>query len=154
MSLMDEIRKIPPVTRTLCTSLVGVTLPCLLGLMSPHRIIFVKELITYRWEVRGEPYWLERRPQRSHSFTGMARIYNFLLWRYVVLNARFRTTSYSYGRRGSCLHLQSGYALVRLPRHRHQIHRYRPHKHFAAVVGQHDSTQHQCRTQIPGITKL
>ncbi|KAI0674564.1 hypothetical protein C8Q78DRAFT_1067546 [Trametes maxima] len=51
MSFMDEIRKIPPVTRFLCGSTLGVTLPVLLQIVSPNRVIFVKELVTRDFEV-------------------------------------------------------------------------------------------------------
>ncbi|KZT51138.1 DER1-domain-containing protein [Calocera cornea HHB12733] len=40
-----ELLKIPPVTRTLLLSTLGVTLPCLLHLLSPYKILFVPELV-------------------------------------------------------------------------------------------------------------
>lgn len=49
---MAEIRKIPPVTRFLCASTLGVTLPVNLQLLSPYKIVFVKEYITEGFEVR------------------------------------------------------------------------------------------------------
>lgn len=48
---MDEIRKIPPVTRTLCGSLLVVSLPVMLHIVSPYKIIFVKELVTKKFEI-------------------------------------------------------------------------------------------------------
>ncbi|KAI0646556.1 hypothetical protein C8Q79DRAFT_909308 [Trametes meyenii] len=51
MSFMDEIRKIPPVTRFLCGSTLGVTLPVLLQIVSPYKVLFVKELVTQKFEV-------------------------------------------------------------------------------------------------------
>ncbi|OSD08771.1 hypothetical protein PYCCODRAFT_1356851 [Trametes coccinea BRFM310] len=51
MSFMDEIRKIPPVTRFLCGASLGVTLPVMLQIVSPYKVIFVKELVTRRYEV-------------------------------------------------------------------------------------------------------
>ena len=48
---MDEIRKIPPVTRFLCAATLGITLPVNLQLLSPYTIVFVKELVTQRLEV-------------------------------------------------------------------------------------------------------
>lgn len=55
MSFMDEIRKIPPVTRTLCGSLLVVSLPVMLHIVSPYKIIFVKELVTKKFEVSCRP---------------------------------------------------------------------------------------------------
>ena len=51
MSFMDEIRKIPPVTRFLCGSTLAVTLPVMLQLASPYKLLFVRELVTKRFEV-------------------------------------------------------------------------------------------------------
>lgn len=47
----DELRKIPPVTRFLCASSVAVTVPVMLQLLSPYRVLFVRELVTQKWEV-------------------------------------------------------------------------------------------------------
>ncbi|KAA1478160.1 DER1-domain-containing protein [Dentipellis sp. KUC8613] len=47
----DEIRKIPPVTRFMCGSSLAVTVPVLLELLSPYRVVFVKELVTKKFEV-------------------------------------------------------------------------------------------------------
>jgi len=43
--LMDEIRKIPPVTRTLVGSTVVVSIPVMLQLVSPYKILFVWKLV-------------------------------------------------------------------------------------------------------------
>jgi len=40
-----ELSKIPPVTRTLILSTLGVTLPCLLRVLSPYKVLFVPELV-------------------------------------------------------------------------------------------------------------
>ena len=48
---MDEIRKIPPVTRFLCGATLGITVPVYLGMLSIHTIIIVKQLVTKRLEV-------------------------------------------------------------------------------------------------------
>ena len=50
--LLAEIRKIPPVTRFVCGSLVAVTLPVMTKTVSPYTMIFVKEFVTKKWEVR------------------------------------------------------------------------------------------------------
>lgn len=42
---MDEIRKIPPVTRTMVLSTLGLTVPVLLQILSPYYIVFVSRLI-------------------------------------------------------------------------------------------------------------
>ncbi|ETW75778.1 hypothetical protein HETIRDRAFT_329528 [Heterobasidion irregulare TC 32-1] len=47
----DELRKIPPVTRFLCASSVAVTVPVMLQLLSPYRVLFVRELVTQKWEI-------------------------------------------------------------------------------------------------------
>lgn len=45
---MDEIRKIPPVTRTLVLSVAAVTLPVLLTVLSPYYIIWLPRNIFSR----------------------------------------------------------------------------------------------------------
>ena len=47
----DELRKIPPVTRFLCGSSLAVSVPVMLHLLSPYKVIFVRELVTQRFEV-------------------------------------------------------------------------------------------------------
>lgn len=51
MSFMDEIRKIPPVTRTLVGATLGITLPVLLQLVAPYKILFVRQYVVERFEV-------------------------------------------------------------------------------------------------------
>ncbi|KAK2463828.1 hypothetical protein APHAL10511_004133 [Amanita phalloides] len=46
-----EIRKIPPVTRFLCASSLGVTIPTLMGVFSPYKIIFEPQLVIRKFEV-------------------------------------------------------------------------------------------------------
>lgn len=48
---MDEIRKIPPVTRFLCASSLSVSVSSMMHLVSPYKLVFVKELVTKEWEV-------------------------------------------------------------------------------------------------------
>lgn len=48
---MDEIRKIPPVTRFLCGSLLGVSIPMITQLVSAYKLVFVKDLVTRQYEV-------------------------------------------------------------------------------------------------------
>lgn len=50
--IMDELRKIPPVTRFLCGATLAVTLPVNLQMISPYKIVFVKEFVTQNLEVR------------------------------------------------------------------------------------------------------
>jgi len=47
----NEIRKIPPVTRFLCGSSLAVSLPVMLQLLSPYKVIFVREFVTQQFEV-------------------------------------------------------------------------------------------------------
>ena len=51
-SIMEEIRKIPPVTRFLCGSTLAVSLPVMVQIVSPYKVLFVKELVVKRMEVR------------------------------------------------------------------------------------------------------
>lgn len=46
-----ELRKIPPVTRSLLASSLGITLPVLLNILSPYKVLFVKELVFKKLEV-------------------------------------------------------------------------------------------------------
>ncbi|KAN0060079.1 hypothetical protein ACQY0O_008052 [Thecaphora frezii] len=48
---MDEIRKIPPVTRALLGATGAVTLPCLLAIMSPYRIALIWPLVTRNYQL-------------------------------------------------------------------------------------------------------
>jgi Derlin-2/3 len=50
--LLAEIRKIPPVTRFICASTVVVTLPVMAKIISPYTMIFDREFVTQRREVR------------------------------------------------------------------------------------------------------
>ncbi|PWN43973.1 DER1-domain-containing protein [Ceraceosorus guamensis] len=47
---MDEINKIPPVTRTMLASLMAVTIPVLLKLISPYHFILWWPMITKKWQ--------------------------------------------------------------------------------------------------------
>jgi len=47
----NEIRKIPPVTRFLCGSSLAVSLPVMLHLLSPYKVIFVRAFVTQKFEV-------------------------------------------------------------------------------------------------------
>jgi len=49
--LVNEILKIPPVTRFLCVSVLAVSLPAKLNFISPYSLVFIKELVTYRLEL-------------------------------------------------------------------------------------------------------
>ncbi|KAI0336718.1 DER1-domain-containing protein [Cubamyces sp. BRFM 1775] len=51
MSFMEEIRKIPPVTRFVCAASLAVTIPVLLQLVHPYKIIFVKEFVIQKLEI-------------------------------------------------------------------------------------------------------
>jgi hypothetical protein len=47
----DELRKIPPVTRFLCGSSLAVSIPVMLQLLSPYKVVFVRALVTQKFEV-------------------------------------------------------------------------------------------------------
>ena len=57
MSFMDEIRKIPPVTRFMTASTLAVSLPVILQMVAPYKILFLKELVTQRLEVSRFNYF-------------------------------------------------------------------------------------------------
>lgn len=48
---MAELRKIPPVTRFLCASSLAVTIPVLMNIASPYKILFVRDLVLKKFEV-------------------------------------------------------------------------------------------------------
>lgn len=50
--LVAEIRKIPPVTRILCASSLGITIPVLLNILPPHKVLFVRALVLKKFEAR------------------------------------------------------------------------------------------------------
>ncbi|KAH8101787.1 DER1-domain-containing protein [Cristinia sonorae] len=52
MSFMEEIMKIPPVTRFLCASSLVVTGPVLVHMMAPYKWYYVKEYVT-----KGYEFW-------------------------------------------------------------------------------------------------
>lgn len=54
---MDEIRKIPPVTRFMTASTLAVSLPVILQMVAPYKILFLKELVTQRLEVSRFNYF-------------------------------------------------------------------------------------------------
>ncbi|KAL4243789.1 Derlin [Abortiporus biennis] len=51
MSFIDEIRKIPPVTRFLCGSSLAISIPVMLQIVSPYKVVFAKEYVTKKFEV-------------------------------------------------------------------------------------------------------
>lgn len=80
---MDEIRKIPPVTRFLCGSSLAVTLPVMLNIASPYKLIFVKQLVTQRFEVSTPRF---AQSSDSHPLClDMENIHELLPWRYVCV---------------------------------------------------------------------
>ena len=50
--LLAEIRKIPPVTRFVCASIIAVTLPVMTKIVSPYTMVFVKDFVIKKGEVR------------------------------------------------------------------------------------------------------
>lgn len=75
--IIDELKKIPPVTRFLCGATLAVTLPVNLQLVSPYSIVFVKEFVTQNLEVSSKlshmlcSKSLTERPQIWRPFTSM-----------------------------------------------------------------------------------
>jgi Derlin-2/3 len=52
MDLITELKKIPPVTRFICGSSLAVTGATIANIISPYSIVFAKELVLKRFEVR------------------------------------------------------------------------------------------------------
>ncbi|KAF9262773.1 hypothetical protein L218DRAFT_381500 [Marasmius fiardii PR-910] len=50
-SIIAEIRKIPPVTRFLCGSLIGITGPVLMGMVSPYKLVYASRLVFGKLEL-------------------------------------------------------------------------------------------------------
>ncbi|KAF9236054.1 Der1-like family-domain-containing protein [Melanogaster broomeanus] len=48
--IVAEIKKIPPVTRFVVVSSLGVTLSAILGLVSPYNLVFISSDIIKRWQ--------------------------------------------------------------------------------------------------------
>ncbi|EST05749.1 Derlin [Kalmanozyma brasiliensis GHG001] len=48
---MDEIRKIPPVTRLMLAATGAITLPCILAITSPYRFALFWPLVTRKYEI-------------------------------------------------------------------------------------------------------
>ncbi|KIY45076.1 DER1-domain-containing protein [Fistulina hepatica ATCC 64428] len=48
---LAEIKKIPPITRTLCFSSLGVTVPVLMNLVSAYKVLYVPRLVWGRLEL-------------------------------------------------------------------------------------------------------
>lgn len=48
---LDELYKIPPVTRFLCGSSLAVSLPAMLKLVHPYVLVFVKDLVVKKFQV-------------------------------------------------------------------------------------------------------
>jgi hypothetical protein len=51
MSFMDELKKIPPVTRFLCGVTIVETVSTMLEIVSDYRVVYAKELAIDRGEV-------------------------------------------------------------------------------------------------------
>ena len=49
--IVAEIKKIPPVTRFLVLSSLGITVPTMIGFVPMHKLVFITPLIVKRWEV-------------------------------------------------------------------------------------------------------
>lgn len=48
---MDELLKIPPVTRTILFGTAGVTIPVMLKLLNPYKILLHWPLVRHRYEI-------------------------------------------------------------------------------------------------------
>jgi Derlin-2/3 len=53
MDILAEIKKIPPVTRFLCGSSLAVTGATIASIVSPYSVVFARELVFKRFEVRS-----------------------------------------------------------------------------------------------------
>jgi Derlin-2/3 len=53
--ILNEIRKIPPVTRFLVGSSVSITMSAIMRLISPYKLLFISRAVFNDWEVRLIP---------------------------------------------------------------------------------------------------
>ncbi|KAF8999126.1 DER1-domain-containing protein [Cyathus striatus] len=51
MDLIEEIKKIPPITRLFCGSLVGISLPVFAGAISAYKTVFVWKYVWKNYEI-------------------------------------------------------------------------------------------------------
>jgi hypothetical protein len=51
MDFLNEIRKIPPVTRFLCLSTIGVSVPVMAKFVSVYDVLFVKDFVTQKLQL-------------------------------------------------------------------------------------------------------
>ena len=50
-AFVAELRKIPPVTRFLCASSLSMTIPVILNLVSPYKLVFIPQFVLKKFEV-------------------------------------------------------------------------------------------------------
>jgi hypothetical protein len=56
MSLVEDIKKVPPVTRFLCGTTMVITLSTMLAVVERRSLVYTKGLVVGRWQVRSIPY--------------------------------------------------------------------------------------------------
>jgi len=73
-----EIRKIPPVTRFICGSSLGVTGSVLLGAVAPYTVLFVKDFVFKKLQVY---LFLILAFIWANIISAMEALYGLLFWR-------------------------------------------------------------------------
>lgn len=79
-----EIRKIPPVTRFICGSSLGVTGSVLLGAVAPYTVLFVKDFVFKKLQVY---LFLILAFIWANIISAMEALYGLLFWRWTLLSA-------------------------------------------------------------------
>jgi Derlin-2/3 len=106
MGFMDEIRKIPPVTRFLLASTIGITLPLLGGLISSYPIFFSWYRVKNHFEVSMRPSLCIGSPTALiFALADMEGIYILLLRRQALLALELNHVTHCYS---AYLHVYSG----------------------------------------------
>jgi hypothetical protein len=76
-----ELLKIPPVTRFLCATQLAVTLPVMLQLVSPARVVLIWKLVTKRYEESPRPIDIMGGGTEFRFTPDMEDLHEFLPWR-------------------------------------------------------------------------
>ena len=76
-----ELRKIPPITRFLCGSSLAVTIPVLMNIVAPYKLLFVRELVMKKFQVRCHVFG---KPKRRLTPIGVEIVVQFLFREWVA----------------------------------------------------------------------
>jgi hypothetical protein len=96
MDLINDIRKIPPVTRFLCLSTVAVSVPVIANLVSAHDVVFVKDFVTQKLQLWRIPtsFFLAGALERCSRYTSANTCLSHRLGLQLPLRCRYAIVSY------------------------------------------------------------